>query len=218
LLFQPASATLPEKKRKPIRQAAAGRVSVAAARVGGHAIDPLEIRPLTHSDAAAYQALRLRALLESPEAFGSSHGEEVGLPLEVVAQRLDDPGAPPRRVVVGAFAAGTLVGVAGCMQESKLKARHKAVVWGMYVAPEARRRGVGRALLARVIAQACTWPGVERLTLTVVTRAEAARRLYRAAGFRPFGLEPDGVREGGVRHAVEYLALDLPRTSPDPPA
>ncbi len=98
----------------------------------------------------------------------------------------------------------------GCVQESKLKTSHKAFLWGTYVAPEARGHGVGRLLLERIIAEAKTWPGVERLTLTVVERATTARRLYRALGFRAFGLEPDGLRERGVRYTVEHLALELP--------
>jgi ribosomal protein S18 acetylase RimI-like enzyme len=79
----------------------------------------------------------------------------------------------------------------------------------MYVASEARGRGIGRALLERAVAEARSWPGVEKLTLTVVVRATAARSLYLAAGFRPYGLEPDSLRQDGVRDTVEYLALDL---------
>ena len=170
---------------------------------------PINIRPLGPADAAEYQALRLRGLLESPEAFGSTYEEDVALPPEEVARRLDPAGGPAARVVLGAFSGGALVGMATCIQDHKLKSRHKATVLGMYVAAEARGRGVGRALLEHLIAEARAWPGVERLTLTVVERATAARALYHAAGFRRFGLEPDGLRDGGVRDAVEHLALDL---------
>ena len=111
--------------------------------------------------------------------------------------------------MLGAFREGELIGVVGCSQQAKVKARHKAVVWGMYVSPEARGRGVGRQLLECLIAEARTWPGVEWLTLTVVERARAARRLYLAAGFRAFGREPDGLRQGSEQDTVEYLALPL---------
>lgn len=171
------------------------------------------VRPLGPGDAAPFQAFRLRALREAPEAFGSTYDEEVGLSLETVAGLLA-PEDGPAQVVLGAFTAeapggDALVGMAVCHRERRTKARHKATVGGMFVAPEARGLGVGRALLERVVAEARGWPGVEKLTLTVVERATAARALYRAAGFRPYGLEPDSLRQDGVRDTVEYLALDL---------
>ncbi len=179
------------------------------------------VRPLGPADAAAFQECRLRGLREAPEAFGSTYAEEAGLSVETVAGFLV-PADGPTQVVLGAFrevdgGGEALVGITFCHRERKLKARHKAVIGGMYVASEARGRGIGRALLERVIAEARSWPGVEKLTLTVVERAEAARALYRAAGFRPYGLEPDSLRQDGVRDTVEYLALDLgtdPRAGP----
>lgn len=177
------------------------------------------VRPLGPSDAAVFQQCRLRALREIPEAFGSTYAEEVDLSLETVAGLLA-PADGPEQVVLGAFpgadpGGGALVGMIVCHRERKLKARHKATIGGMYVAPEARGLGIGRALLERAVAEARSWPGVEKLTLTVVERAAAARSLYRAAGFRPYGLEPDSLRQDGVRDTVEYLALDL---GADPPS
>jgi hypothetical protein len=169
------------------------------------------IRPLGPADAAVFQECRLRALREAPEAFGSTYAEEAGLSAETVAGLLA-PADGPEQVVLGAFAedgGGALVGIIVCHRERRLKARHKATIGGMYVASEARGRGIGRALLERAVAEARSWPGVEKVTLTVVVRATAARSLYRAAGFRPYGLEPDSLRQDGVRDTVEYLALDL---------
>jgi ribosomal protein S18 acetylase RimI-like enzyme len=177
------------------------------------------IRPLGPSDAAVFQECRLRALREAPEAFGSTYAEEAGLSLETVAGLLA-PADGSAKVVLGAFSedgGDALVGMIVCHQERRRKARHKAVIGGMYVTSEARGRGIGRALLERVVAEARSWPGVEKLTLTVVVRATAARSLYHAAGFRPYGLEPDSLRQDGVRDTVEYLALDLgtdPRAGP----
>lgn len=171
------------------------------------------VRPLGPSDAAVFQQCRLRALRDAPEAFGSTYEEEADLATETVAGLLAPPG-DSAQVVLGAFledasGGGALVGIIVCHREHRLKARHKATVGGMYVAPEARGRGIGRALLERAVEEARGWPGVEKLTLTVVERAAAARALYRAAGFTPYGLEPDSLRQDGVRDTVEYLALDL---------
>src|SRR3982750_4693710 len=141
------------------------------------------IRPLGPEDAEAYQRLRLRGLREAPEAFGSTYEEDAVLLPGVVAERLQHMRVPAARVVFGAFAGEALVGFIGCMQQAKAKTRHSALVWGTYVAPEARGRKVGRRLLEALLAEVRTWPGVERLTLSVVERAAAARRLYTSVGF-----------------------------------
>ena len=90
-----------------------------------------------------------------------------------------------------------------------MKSRHKAVIWGMYVTPEARGRGVGRALLDRVVAESRSWPNVERLLLSAVERASAARALYVSAGFKPYAREVDAFRQSGKSDAVEFYALEL---------
>ena len=169
----------------------------------------VEIRQLTPTDAAAFQALRLRSLRESPEAFGSSYDEEVSRPLATVAKRLEAARTPTAKIVFGAFTNGSLVGVVGCVQESRVKSRHKAVIWGMYVAPESRGQGVGRALLDRAVLEARAWPNVDRIVLCTVERAAAARALYRSAGFKPYAREVDAFRQNGRSDTLEYFALEL---------
>jgi ribosomal protein S18 acetylase RimI-like enzyme len=169
----------------------------------------IEIRQLTAADAAAFQALRLRSLRESPEAFGSSYDEEVSRPLTAVAERLEAARTPTAKIVFGAFANGALVGVIGCVQESRVKARHKAVIWGMYVVPEARGQGVGRSLLDRAVVEARAWPNVERIILSAVERATAARALYQSAGFKLYAREVDAFRQNGRSDTLEYFAFEL---------
>jgi ribosomal protein S18 acetylase RimI-like enzyme len=167
------------------------------------------IRILGAEDAAAYQALRLRGLREAPEAFGSSYEEEVDRPLEMIAQRLAGRGAI-ESVAFGAFdEGGALVGVGGFYRESHRKARHRATVVGMYVAPEARGRGMGRALLEAVVAHARSIEGVHRLDLGVTTTNTAARELYRAFGFVSYGIQPDAYRADGQSYDTELMTLAL---------
>lgn len=179
----------------------------------------VHIRLLGPDDAEPFQHLRLRGLRDVPEAFGTTYEEDVVLPLAVVAERLRPARAPAGRAVIGAFRGDTLVGFAGCMQSPKRKSSHKADLWGTYVAPDARGQGVGRRLLEALIAETRTWDGVERLTLTVVERAEAARRLYAALGFEEFGREPDAFRQGAERDVALHLTLPVrPEPSSGAPA
>ena len=166
--------------------------------------DPVQIRLLTPLDAPAYRALRLRGLREHPEAFTSSHDEDAQQPPEAAAIRL----AAASNSFWGAFAHGELVGVVGLERGRRAKERHKALVVGMYVAPEAGGRGIGRALLEALLAQA-RGEGLAGLVLTVTEGNGAARRLYEAAGFRSFGSEPDAIRVDGRSHAKNHMHLDL---------
>jgi [ribosomal protein S18]-alanine N-acetyltransferase len=69
------------------------------------------------------------------------------------------------------------------------------------VAPEARRRGLGRALIDRMLADLAEL-GVRSLYLEVRESNHAARTLYDSRGFRPIGR-----RRGYYRHPVEDALL-----------
>ncbi|MDQ6635049.1 MAG: GNAT family N-acetyltransferase [Gemmatimonadota bacterium] len=171
----------------------------------------MHVRLLTRNDAAEFQALRLRALLDNPEAFGSTYAQEEHIPLETIATRLGDSDDGSTNFVLGAADKpnGPLHGLAGCYRESAVKQRHKAVIWGMFVAAEARGRGAGRLLLDAVIRRAAYWPGLEQLTLSVVPENVAARTLYVQRGFVPYAVEPRALAQGGRYYDLEYLWLRL---------
>ena len=171
---------------------------------------PINLRPLDLSAAELFHAFRLRGLQESPAAFGSTYAEESVMTAEEVRRRFP---CTAENFVVGAFdEEQLLIGVAGFYREKHLKLRHKGVIWGMYVAPEARGRGVGRALLAAVIERARSLAGLEQIVLDVVTVNEAARRLYRAQGFEVYALERRAMKQAGVYYDVEHMMLRLYET------
>ena len=153
----------------------------------------IAIRRLTPEDAADYRALRLRGRKEHPDAFTSSYEETVTKPLASTLERLRAEGP---EAVYGAFVDGELVGVVGLAREPREKNRHKATVFGMYVAPEQARRGVGSALLHYVVDEAMRQDGVAQVVLTVTETNAAARTLYETFGFRSFGVEPRAIRVG----------------------
>src|SRR5690348_3657628 len=105
----------------------------------------MNIRLLTEDDVVAFQTLRLCGLQESPEAFAVTADEFQQEALSQMAERLRPEGDPPERFVLGVFdREDNLVGMAGFFREGLSKMRHKAIVWGMYVAPEARQQGIGK--------------------------------------------------------------------------
>lgn len=167
-----------------------------------------EIRRLDSSDAAACQALRLRALQECPAEFSSSYEEERDMPLPRVAERLA-PG--PEHAVFGAFDDGTLVGTVGLNRLRQRKLAHKAGIWGVYVAPEYRRRGIARRLMARALEHAASMPGLLTVTLGANAANAASVALYETLGFMPFGVERGFAFVDGVLHDEIHMARPVVR-------
>ena len=166
----------------------------------------VRVRALGADDAAAYQALRLQGLLESPSAFASSHEEERDIPLAAVGARLANQ---QQGCVLGAFDAGRLLGVVGLRRESLKKLAHKAHIWGMYVEPSARRFGIGRQLVARALEQAAATEGVRQVTLGVNAANAPAVGLYEGMGFVSFGREQGCLMVDGVLHDELHMVRRL---------
>jgi RimJ/RimL family protein N-acetyltransferase len=117
--------------------------------------------------------LRLAALREDPGAFGSSSERETTyepLHWEMLA---GGPGA--------VFVGGDWDGMAGVYLEAQ-----EPRLWGMWVAPSARGRGLGRALAEAVIGWARD-RAFTRLRLGVTAAAPDALRLYERLGFAATG-------------------------------
>jgi len=166
----------------------------------------MHVRLLTPADAEAQHALRRRALLDTPMAFSSSPEDDRLRDLAVV-RRLLEPSAD--QASLGAFLDGALVGMAAVVREGRAKTRHKANLFGMFVAPEARGHKLGRGLLDLAIATARGW-GVEALLLGVNSDALAAQSLYKSAGFVAWGVEPSAMRHDG--RTVDTIHMVLPIT------
>lgn len=155
-------------------------------------------RRLGLADAADFRLIRLEALKNAPEAFGSTHEAEAAFPDGVFAERLESG------MVFGAYAGQRIVGMVGFRQEIPEKIRHKGFLWGMYVAPEARGNGTGAALVRLLLATA--GPLVEQIRLSVVTTNAAAIALYERHGFRAYGTEPRALK-GAAGYADEMLMV-----------
>lgn len=147
--------------------------------------------------------IRLRALLDAPEAFGSTHEREA-------LQTEDDwrafaggwEGAARQAVFVAAGDDGGWVGiVVGVVREADISL---ANLYAMWVDPAARGLGAGRLLVESIAAWAAG-TGAERLELCVTEANERAVALYRSAGFEPTG------GRGELRPGSEVATITLRR-------
>jgi ribosomal protein S18 acetylase RimI-like enzyme len=161
----------------------------------------IRIRPLSADDFADFKALRLEALRDSPEAFSASYEENLARPDDYFLALM---GAAPD-IVLGAFDGAALVGKAGFQIEKGLKSRHKGFMWGVYVAPAWRGRGVGANLVRGILDHARRHVEILRSAVTA-TNANAAE-LYHRLGFETYGVEPLALRVAGRSLDEELIAI-----------
>ena len=164
------------------------------------------IRLLTPADTAAFCALRLRAIENSPSSFSSSREDELARTPEEHVQRI---AGGPMLQAFGAFDGDRLVGFAGLRREPLRQLSHKALLWGVFVDVTHRGKGVARRLVAACIALAENDPAILQVHLSVNAENNSARQLYESLGFIHYGTEPRSMRVGELFYDEHHLALLL---------
>jgi GNAT superfamily N-acetyltransferase len=147
--------------------------------------DDTVIRRIRPGEVEAYRDFRLRALADAPDAFSDTYAAAVARPASAWTERVAESSAGVTSVMMVAAdpATGAWLGMTGCFFEDDPTRANVVSVW---VAPEARRRGLARRLLEA----ASTWArsrGAGRLLLWVTESNAEARALYLGAGFIPTG-------------------------------
>ncbi len=170
------------------------------------------IRRLIEDDLDALWRLRLQALSDSPEAFGSTYEETLKRGKDVMLRRLQQGG--DENFYLGAFEQNPLdqsgmVGIVGFFREQGAKERHKGTLVSLFVAPEKRSLGAGKALVQALIAEARQLAGLEQLLLAVVPSARVARSLYRSLSFQLYGTAPRTLKAGDRYWDEELMVLML---------
>ncbi len=171
----------------------------------------VEIRALTADDVEAYWHCRLEALERDPTAFSSSVEDHLKLSHDEIRRRLTAD--PESNFVLGVFANGKLLGMAGFVRETQPKSRHKGRIWGVYLNAELRGKGIGRRLLQSVLERAAKVDGVEQILISVTTTQTAAVALYRSLGFVTWGKESKALKIGEHYIDEEYMVLPVTRTA-----
>jgi ribosomal protein S18 acetylase RimI-like enzyme len=139
----------------------------------------IEVRRLPADRWTEYKALRLEALASNPTAFGSSVEDEATL-----------TEADWRRRTENAFFALSdekPIGLIVLRVNPRLKTRHVAEIFGVYVRASERGKGVGKLLLESALKEAEGIAEVVKIRLNVNPEQRAAVELYRKAGFTVVG-------------------------------
>jgi len=138
---------------------------------------PIHVRPATPADAGAILAL-VRALAAYEREPGAVEAKEDGLAAQIASPD------PPFECLL-AEVDGEIAGFALFFRNySTWRGRPGLTLEDLFVLPEFRGRGAGRALYAAVAARAVA-RGYGRLECAVLDWNEPAHAFYRAMGARP---------------------------------
>ncbi|MGG5151507.1 GNAT family N-acetyltransferase [Alcaligenes aquatilis] len=164
----------------------------------------ISIRPVQAHEWRTYQALRLSALRDSPDAFGSTYAVESAHSEHFWQERIQTACASEADHVLLADKEGQACGLVWC----KLSASEPAVadIYQMWVAPSARGLQAGYGLLDASV----KWANSKQaacIRLSVTLANAAAVQLYKKYGFSPSG-EPEPLCEGSSLMS-QTLVLDL---------
>jgi RimJ/RimL family protein N-acetyltransferase len=165
----------------------------------------IHFRKLNPADVQLYRQIRLEALKNYPEHFGSSYEEESASPklgFEVNIEMQAD-----NKFVTGAFDDDKLIGICGFAQETRLKVKHRGLIIQMYIQPQYQGQKLGLQLLQATVNQAFQLPDVEQIVLGVITSNLAAAKIYAQAGFKEFGTHPAYLKIGNKYFDERLMVL-----------
>lgn len=164
----------------------------------------IELRVLQPEDWAIYKTVRLRSLKEEPDAFCARYEEEAILTDNQWKNRLDPSLRHEPMLLLLALTNDIPAAIAlGLVQESDPTS---VQIYQMWVNPEQRRLGLGKALLDRMALWAKALE-LNTLALSVITANAGALRLYEQYGFRVIGT-PE-VIDGAKSLYVQRMRLPL---------
>jgi len=156
------------------------------------------IRKLTTDDFEIWKALRLEAVKDYPESFGESYENIVEQDIKWFEQSLKNG------TIFVYEKDNQIIGLVGTFSMQPGNMTHRATLFGLYVQPEQRQKGIAGELVEHVISFVAKTH--KQIHLTVTTNNNAAIDLYKKHGFIIYGTEPDALYLDG-KYYDEHLML-----------
>ena len=166
------------------------------------------VRRIEATDGALARDLRLRALADAPEAFGSTLAAEADHPPTFWDQRAARQAVGAQDSCFLAFVDGRAVGLVAVFRRSGEAPSRAAELVSMWVSPETRAQGIGSKLVDAAVEWART-SAAETIELWVTVANEAAVALYRRKGFVEDGEYGNVPYERSVAGARMVRRLDV---------
>ena len=147
--------------------------------------------------------LRLEALKTDPAAFGSSYEEEVDRPEDEWVSRMKN--------TLFALSGEKPVGMISRVFNDRIKTAHVAAIYGFYVTPKSRGRGIGKLLFARALQDIQGNRKIIKVQLSVNPKFRAALGIYRSFGFEAAGTAKNELRVGSRYYDMLNMEKEVRR-------
>lgn len=164
----------------------------------------ITLAPITVQNAFVFKAVRLRALKDTPHAFGSTYATESQFPDSEWLSRARRWNGE-RGIGFLAMDGDTPCGIAGSFLDQNDPTRAQLI--SMWTAPTHRQRGIGRLLVNEILRWANS-RGARTLLLMVTNVNQPAIHFYERLGFTRTG------RTEPYPHDPTILELEMSRASP----
>ncbi|OKH52711.1 GNAT family N-acetyltransferase [Calothrix sp. HK-06] len=163
------------------------------------------IKTLTKHDGEDYHQIRLEALYNNPDSYGTTYQEEATKTIDDFRDKIP----VDNNFILGCYDDKKIIGIIAFHQESRIKTKHKAYIRSMYVKLEYRRQGIGELLLTELIVKAKATNEIEILLLDVVTSNVPAKQLYLSFGFKIYGIEKMAYKFNNQYQNIDYMSLQI---------
>jgi ribosomal protein S18 acetylase RimI-like enzyme len=127
-----------------------------------------------------YRDIRLEALREEPQAFGSTYTDMEQKPPEYWQGRLAEAALGEESWLLFAQEGERLIGMIGAFYD---ETQETARIIAVYVSKAKRKMGVGKALMEGILFKIGKKTGIRKIALGVNQEQSAAVRLYQRFGF-----------------------------------
>jgi RimJ/RimL family protein N-acetyltransferase len=174
----------------------------------------INIRKLNEDDWQIFRSVRLKALQSDPSVFGSNYQKESQATESDWRERLRTDDAAVFLVYDGA---GTL-GMTGIAIDRNDPTKKQAILWGSWLEPHARGKGLSQMMYKARIDWATEHPTVDRIIVSHRASNLASKHANQKHGFifthKEAQVWPDGTQEDRVFYylPVKYPPARMPQT------
>jgi len=148
----------------------------------------ITIKILSPQNVNDFKKIRLSALLQAPEMFGSTYTTEV------THQDIYFKNCLLNSIAFAAYHDKDIIGIAVLVRESAIRIAHKAHLASVFIEPKFQQKGIAHILLNTVIKHARA-QRIEQILLTVVEDNMIAINLYKKLGFQIYGTEISALKD-----------------------
>lgn len=167
----------------------------------------IKITQLREPDWPIYKAVRLRALQSDPGVFGSTYVREANFPDAEWQSRLVNPDSG----VFVLFDGDAPIGMTGVGMDKKPPGSTQAILWGSWLDPAYRGRGLSREMYRARLDWAARHPACETIIVSHRGSNDRSKAANQKQGFvfthRTRRVWPDGVEDDQL-----YYALPIKQT------